>query len=74
MVFLKATAAIPGPYDPIVISRGSQKTGWEVELGVVIGRTARHVFEALYAAGYCAVNGVSERAFPARAGRPVGVG
>ncbi|RIH84084.1 Ureidoglycolate lyase [Meiothermus luteus] len=66
VVFLKATSAISGPYDPIVIPRGSQKTDWEVELGVVIGRTARYISEAEaleYVAGYCVVNDVSERAF-----------
>ena len=66
VVFLKATSAISGPFDPIVIPRGSSKTDWEVKLGVVIGRPAKYVSEeeALeYVAGYCVVNDVSERSF-----------
>jgi ureidoglycolate lyase len=66
IVFMKATSAICGPNDGILIPRGSQKTDWEVELGVVIGRTARHVSEAeamSHVAGYCVVNDLSERAF-----------
>lgn len=66
VVFSKATSCLSGPYDPVTIPRGSQKTDWEVELGVVIGRTALYVSEdeALdYVAGYCTVNDVSERAF-----------
>ncbi len=66
IVFMKATSAIVGPNDGLVIPRGSQKTDWEVELGVVIGRRAKYVREeeALdYVAGYCVVHDVSERAF-----------
>ena len=66
ILFMKATSAICGPNDGIVIPRGSQKTDWEVELGVVIGRTARYVSEAeapAHVAGYCVVNDLSERAF-----------
>jgi ureidoglycolate lyase len=66
VVFLKATSAISGPFDPIVIPRGSSKTDWEVELGVVMGRPAKYVSEAealAYVAGYCVVNDVSERSF-----------
>jgi ureidoglycolate lyase len=66
VVFLKATSAISGPFDPIVIPRGSSKTDWEVELGVVMGRTAKYISEAEaleYVAGYCVVNDVSERSF-----------
>jgi 2-keto-4-pentenoate hydratase/2-oxohepta-3-ene-1,7-dioic acid hydratase in catechol pathway len=66
VVFMKATSAICGPYDDVIIPRGSQKADWEVELGVVIGREARYVTEqeALsHVAGYCVVNDVSERAF-----------
>jgi 2-keto-4-pentenoate hydratase/2-oxohepta-3-ene-1,7-dioic acid hydratase in catechol pathway len=66
VVFMKATSAICGPYDDVMIPRGSEKTDWEVELGVVIGREARYVTEqeALsHVAGYCVVNDVSERAF-----------
>ncbi len=66
VVFMKATSAISGPYDDVVIPRGSEKTDWEVELGVVIGKHAKHVSEAdalSYVAGYCLVNDMSERAF-----------
>ena len=66
ILFMKATSAICGPNDGILIPRGSQKTDWEVELGVVIGRTARYVSEAeglSHVAGYCVVNDLSERAF-----------
>jgi 2-keto-4-pentenoate hydratase/2-oxohepta-3-ene-1,7-dioic acid hydratase in catechol pathway len=66
VVFMKATSAICGPYDDVMIPRGSEKTDWEVELGVVIGTEARYVTEreALsHVAGYCVVNDVSERAF-----------
>jgi len=64
VVFIKATSAINGPDDPIVMPRGSTKTDWEVELGVVIGRAAKYVDEAdalSHVAGYLAVNEVSER-------------
>jgi 2-keto-4-pentenoate hydratase/2-oxohepta-3-ene-1,7-dioic acid hydratase in catechol pathway len=66
VVFMKATSAIMGANDDVVIPRGSEKTDWEVELGVVIGKTAKYVSEedALhYVAGYCVVNDLSERAF-----------
>ncbi len=66
VVFMKATSAIVGPNDDLLIPRGSEKTDWEVELGVVIGKTAKYVSEpdALdYVAGYCTVHDVSERAF-----------
>lgn len=65
IIFMKACRAT-GPNDPIIIPRGSQKTDWEVELGVVIGAKAQHVSEddALnHVAGYCVCNDVSERAF-----------
>ncbi|MGO4706326.1 fumarylacetoacetate hydrolase family protein [Microvirga sp. 2MCAF38] len=68
IVFMKATSAIVGPNDNIEIPRGSQKTDWEVELGIVIGRHAKYVSEADaldYVAGYCLTNDVSERAFQA---------
>jgi len=64
VVFNKWTSAIVGPNDDIEIPRGSKKTDWEVELGVVIGRHAKNVSEAEaldYVAGYCVVNDVSER-------------
>ncbi|QDY70560.1 fumarylacetoacetate hydrolase family protein [Qingshengfaniella alkalisoli] len=66
IIFMKATSAICGPDDDVRIPRGSEKTDWEVELGVVIGKTAKYVSEedALdYVAGYCTINDVSERAF-----------
>ncbi len=66
VLFMKATSAICGPNDDIVIPKGSSKTDWEVELGVVIGATARHVppERALdHVAGYCVINDLSERAF-----------
>lgn len=64
--FMKPASAIAGPNDDVEIPRGSQKTDWEVELGVVIGRPAKYVSpgRALeHVAGYCIVNDVSERAF-----------
>ncbi len=66
ILFFKATSAICGPDDPLEIPRRSEKTDWEVELGVVIGREAKYVREedAMdYVAGYCVVHDVSERAF-----------
>jgi ureidoglycolate lyase len=64
VVFNKWTSAIAGPNDGIEIPRGSKKTDWEVELGVVIGKPAKYVDEANaldYVAGYCVINDVSER-------------
>ncbi len=66
VVFMKATSAISGPDDPVVIPRGSEKTDWEVELAFVIGKEARYIDQADwadYVAGYCICNDVSERAF-----------
>lgn len=66
VLFMKATSSICGPDDDIVIPRGSKKTDWEVELGVVIGKPGKYVEEddALsHVAGYCVINDVSERAF-----------
>ena len=66
VLFMKATSAIIGPDDDVVIPRDSLKTDWEVELGVVIGKEAKYVDEAdalSYVAGYCVVNDLSERAF-----------
>ena len=66
VLFMKATSAICGPYDPIIIPRGSVKTDWEVELGVVIGKAAKYVSESNafdHIAGYCVINDVSERDF-----------
>ncbi|KQP39531.1 fumarylacetoacetate hydrolase family protein [Methylobacterium sp. Leaf106] len=71
VLFMKATSAVCGPNDAIEIPRGSEKTDWEVELGVVIGTRAKHVTraEALdFVAGYCVVNDVSERAFQSERG------
>ena len=64
IVFMKATSAINGPFDDVVLPRGSQHADWEIELGVVIGETAKYVDanDALsHVAGYCVVNDVSER-------------
>jgi 2-keto-4-pentenoate hydratase/2-oxohepta-3-ene-1,7-dioic acid hydratase in catechol pathway len=64
--FMKPTSSIIGPNDHVEIPRGSEKTDWEVELGVVIGKPAKYVSveRALeHVAGYCVVNDVSERAF-----------
>ena len=66
ILFMKATSAVCGPDDDIVVPRGSDKTDWEVELGVVIGRAGKYIDEndALsHVAGYCTINDVSERAF-----------
>jgi 2-keto-4-pentenoate hydratase/2-oxohepta-3-ene-1,7-dioic acid hydratase in catechol pathway len=66
IVFMKATSAVIGPYDEVEIPRGSVKTDWEVELGVVIGKNAKYVPENQvmdYVAGYCVVNDVSEREY-----------
>lgn len=66
VLFMKATSAICGPNDHVIIPRGAQKTDWEVELGIVIGHRAQYVEreQALgHVAGYCIVNDVSERAY-----------
>src|SRR6266480_7860876 len=66
IVFMKATSCIVGPNDNVELPRGSQKTDWEVELGVVIGKPAKYITEkdALsHVAGYCVVHDVSERAY-----------
>lgn len=66
IIFMKATSAIVGPNDDVLIPRGSEKTDWEVELGIVIGKTAKYVDEANaldHVAGYCVINDVSERAY-----------
>ncbi len=71
ILFNKATSSLSGPNDEVIIPRGSEKTDWEVELGVIIGREALYVSEddALdYVAGYCTINDVSERAFQAERG------
>jgi 2-keto-4-pentenoate hydratase/2-oxohepta-3-ene-1,7-dioic acid hydratase in catechol pathway len=66
VIFMKATSAICGPNDPIIIPRGSEKTDWEVELAIIIGKAAKYVSqdEAMaHVAGYAVTNDVSERAF-----------
>jgi len=66
IIFLKSLSAFSGPFDDVKIPRGSLKTDWEVELGVVIGTKAAYVSEADaldYVAGYCVVNDVSERSY-----------
>ena len=66
IIFMKATSAIVGPNDDVEIPRNAEKTDWEVELGVVIGKPAKYVTEddALdHVAGYCVANDVSERHF-----------
>ena len=71
IVFMKATSSIIGPNDTVCLPRGSERSDWEVELGVVIGRPAKYVTEAdalRHVAGYCIVNDVSERAFQTERG------
>ena len=66
VIFMKATSAICGPNDPTIIPRTSVKTDWEVELAVILGKTAKYVTadEAMdHVAGYAVTNDVSERAF-----------
>src|SRR3984885_8534543 len=66
VIFAKATSCIVGPDDDIMLPKGSVKTDWEVELGVIIGATARYVSEdrALdHVAGYCVVNDGAEREY-----------
>ena len=66
VMFTKATSAIIGPDDDVVIPRGSVKTDWEVELGIVIGSLAKYVSEEdapRHIAGYCVINDVSEREY-----------
>ena len=71
VVFLKSIGAYAGPNDDVKIPRGSKKTDWEVELGVVIGSPAKYVSEAdalKYVAGYCVINDVSEREYQTERG------
>jgi len=66
MIFMKATSAINGPYDDVVMPRGGDNTDWEVELAIIIGKKAKYVAEANardHIAGYCIMNDVSERDF-----------
>ena len=73
VIFMKATSAMCGPNDPILIPRGSEKTDWEVELAVIIGTKGKYLTEAealSHVAGYAVANDVSERSFQAeRAGQ-----
>ncbi len=69
VLFMKATSAICGPDDPIIIPRGSTRTDWEVELGIIIGKPGKYIDEAEamdHVAGFCVVNDVSERDFQIR--------
>jgi 2,4-diketo-3-deoxy-L-fuconate hydrolase len=71
VVFMKATSCLGGPNDPIMLPKDSLKTDWEVELGIVIGKTARYVerSEALeYVCGYTCINDVSERHYQLECG------
>ena len=66
IIFSKATSSISGPYDDVIIPKNSQKTDWEVELGVIIGEQCSHISrdEALSViSGYCVINDISERSF-----------
>ncbi|PZX37228.1 2-keto-4-pentenoate hydratase/2-oxohepta-3-ene-1,7-dioic acid hydratase in catechol pathway [Roseinatronobacter thiooxidans] len=66
ITFMKATSALCGPNDPIIVPRGSEKTDWEVELAIIVGTTARYVPESdalSFIAGYAVANDVSERAW-----------
>ena len=71
VVFTKAVSCLTGPNDTVVIPRGSEKTDWEVELGIVIGQRASYVEQADaldHVAGYVLINDVSERAFQTERG------
>jgi 2,4-diketo-3-deoxy-L-fuconate hydrolase len=71
VVFMKAITCLTGPNDTVVIPRGSEKTDWEVELGIVIGKSASYVEQADaldHVAGYVLINDVSERAFQTERG------
>jgi 2-keto-4-pentenoate hydratase/2-oxohepta-3-ene-1,7-dioic acid hydratase in catechol pathway len=66
IIFMKATSSITGPNDNVQLPRGSQKSDWEVELGVVIGKPVKYATEAdamSHVAGFCVVNDLSERAY-----------
>jgi 2-keto-4-pentenoate hydratase/2-oxohepta-3-ene-1,7-dioic acid hydratase in catechol pathway len=66
IVFMKATTSLSGADDPVMLPKGSKKTDWEVELGIIIGTRARYVSEEdaeKYIAGYCVINDVSEREY-----------
>lgn len=67
IVFMKASNTVVGPYDDVLIPRGGEKTDWEVELGVVVGKEARYLASpkdaSAHIAGYCLTHDLSERAF-----------
>lgn len=66
IMFMKATSAVTGPNDNVIIPKNSFKSDWEVELGVIIGKEAKYISEDQsqdHIAGYCVVNDLSERAF-----------
>ena len=66
IIFMKTTSCMQGPNDPVMLPKGSVKSDWEVELGLVIGTRARHVSQKAaldHVAGYCLINDVSEREF-----------
>ncbi|HIO32523.1 MAG TPA: FAA hydrolase family protein, partial [Candidatus Nitrosopelagicus sp.] len=66
IMFMKATSAVTGPNDDVIIPKNSFKSDWEVELGVIIGKEAKYISEDQsqdHIAGYCVVNDLSERAF-----------
>ena len=73
IIFTKQMSCLSGPNDPVIVPKGSKKTDWEVELGVIIGKKAKNIAEKdamKYVAGYCVVNDISERAWQAeRAGQ-----
>ena len=71
ILFMKATSAIIGPNDDVELPKNTLKPDWEVELGVIIGKTAKYIDEANaldYVAGYCVVNDLSERHFQTERG------
>ena len=71
ILFAKATSALSGPYDDVIIPKSSTKPDWEAELGIVIGATAEHVSEAdalSVVSGYCVINDVSERCWQTERG------
>jgi ureidoglycolate lyase len=71
IIFMKATSAVTGPNDDVIIPKNAKKPDWEVELGIVIGKEARYVDEKDsfdHVAGYCVINDVSERYFQTERG------
>ena len=71
ILFSKATSALSGPFDNVIIPKNSKKSDWEVELGVIIGENCEHVSESnalSVISGYCTINDVSEREFQAERG------